>query len=74
MTVVPVNTEALRKKAKEDAINAFKTPKGWTYPGKKTMIESNVHPKKPDSFRSKEVYTVDSVIIFYYFQFRCKRL
>ena len=58
MTVVPVNTEALRKKEKEDLIKAFRTEKGWTYPGKKTMIQSNVHPKKPDTFRTQQLYQV----------------
>ena len=47
MTVVPVNVEALKKQEKLDSQAAWKTEEGWIYPGMKTTLEDNVHPKKP---------------------------
>lgn len=46
MTVTPVNPAALEKQEQQDSHAAWKTPQGWSFPGKKTMIDSNVHPLK----------------------------
>lgn len=49
MTVVPVNVEALKKQAKAESKARWKTEKGFIYPGFKSMLESNVHPQRPDT-------------------------
>ena len=58
MTVVPVNVDAEKKEEKEDAKAAWKTSAGWTYPGKKTMQEANIHGRKPDVARTEELTEV----------------
>ena len=64
MTVVPVNTEELARQAKVDSISAWRSPSGWHYPGKKTMIDSNVHPLKLHPAR---VDQLQEVFFFLYF-------
>lgn len=61
MTVVPVNVEALAKEARKESVDKWKTPTGWIFPGKKTSLESNNHPKRPDPARIDEVRTVKHV-------------
>lgn len=56
MTVVPVNVPALKQAEKEASMQAYKTPTGWIYPGKKNMIESNKHPLKPHLARVDQLY------------------
>ena len=58
MTVVPVNVEAERKAEMQAHKDKFRTPNGFTYPGKKTMIQSNAHPKKPDYARIEALQDV----------------
>ena len=58
MTVVPVNEEALDQRQKEEALQCWKTPAGWIFPGKKTMRESNVHSKKPHPARVDDIHKV----------------
>ena len=58
MTVVPVNVEALHKAEQQELKDAWKTHNGFIYPGKKTMIQSNAHPKKPDQARVEELCEV----------------
>ena len=58
MTVVPVSEEALNKRYKEEALQCWKTPAGWIFPGKKTMRESNVHSKKPHPARVDDIHKV----------------
>ena len=53
-----MNVEALAKAQREASIDSWKTPAGWTYPGKKTMIESNFHPQKPHPARIDDVHQV----------------
>ena len=36
----------------------WRTDKGFIFPGKKTSLISNVHPKKPDSARMDELQKV----------------
>ncbi|KAL3851655.1 hypothetical protein ACJMK2_015384 [Sinanodonta woodiana] len=57
MTVVPVNMEKLKKEAAEKSQARWKTEQGWIYPGMKTMLEANVHPKKPYSAKIEELRT-----------------
>ena len=58
MTVVPDNLVAIKKDAEVTSKQKWKTPKGWSFPGKKTMVESNVHPLKPDIARTQYLITV----------------
>lgn len=62
MTVVPVNVEAVKKQEEADSKTAWKTPNGWVFPGKKTMIESNKHPSKLPQARVDELNLVGSYI------------
>ncbi|KAK3601780.1 hypothetical protein CHS0354_016147 [Potamilus streckersoni] len=57
MTVVPVNIETLKKEAAEKSQARWKTDQGWIYPGMKTMLEANIHPKKPHSAKIEELRT-----------------
>ena len=58
MTVVPVNVPAVLKDEVMASKADWKTPKGWVFPGHKTMIESNKHPMKPDPIRLEELQAV----------------
>ena len=58
MTVVPVNVEALKKQAKMESEARWNTEDGWIYPGMKTTLEANVHPKRPHVSRSDELLEV----------------
>lgn len=58
MTVVPVNTEAVKKAEEQASKDNWKTPNGWVFPGRKTFIESNKHHKKPDPARVDELQMV----------------
>lgn len=51
MTVVPVNVEALKKQAEAESKARWKTEDGWTYPGFRSMLDSNIHPKRPGTPR-----------------------
>ncbi|XP_060570277.1 uncharacterized protein LOC132728621 [Ruditapes philippinarum] len=55
MTVVPVNVEALKKQEKLDSEARWKTEEGWIYPGMKTTLEANEHPKHPHTARVDEL-------------------
>jgi hypothetical protein len=61
MTVVPVNVEAEKRAAEQQAKAAYKTPNGWVYPGRKTFIESNRHCKRPDTARMDELRSVSDI-------------
>jgi hypothetical protein len=61
MTVVPVNVKSVLDEEKEAAKAAWRTAKGWSFPGHKTMIASNKHPMKLDNAREEELRTVSSV-------------
>ena len=63
MTVVPVNVTAVEKEQAEAAKARYKTEAGWIYPGKKTMIESNVHPMKPHLARVDDIYQVRPTLV-----------
>lgn len=54
-TVLPVDPEAVRKQDNMDSKQLWRTEKGFIYPGKKTSLVSNTHPKKPDSARADEL-------------------
>ena len=77
MTVVPVNVPAKHKAEYDASKNAWKTPTGWIYPGKKTMRESNIHPMKPNLARLDQLEDVSdarvwslNVAIFQWFSAR----
>ncbi|XP_041347622.1 uncharacterized protein LOC121367489 isoform X2 [Gigantopelta aegis] len=55
MTVIPVDPEEFRKEELENMRSRWRTDSGFIYPGKKTMIQSNVHPDKPDDARLEEL-------------------
>ncbi|XP_062581954.1 uncharacterized protein LOC134243735 isoform X3 [Saccostrea cucullata] len=56
MTVVPVNVEALKKAEKEESRARWKTESGWIYPGMKSTLECNEHPRRPDTARIEELH------------------
>ena len=58
MTVVPVNVEALKKQEAAEHRARFKTEKGWIFPGMKSMLECNVHPRRPITARVEELQEV----------------
>lgn len=60
MTVSPVCLDTLAPEESASRRRAFLTPAGWTFPGKKSMQQSNVHPKQPAPSRSSELYEVSS--------------
>lgn len=62
MTVVPVNVEALKKQAEEESKARWKTEKGWSYPGFRSMQESNIHPRKPGTARRDSLKEVSHAI------------
>ena len=45
-----------------DSKELWRTGKGFIFPGKKTSLVSNVHPKKPDSARVDELEKVGQKI------------
>ena len=58
MTFVPVNVTNARREEQLSSREQWRTPAGWTFPGKKTMQESNVHPQRPDPARADELLNV----------------
>ncbi|XP_070192982.1 uncharacterized protein [Littorina saxatilis] len=54
-TIVPVNLEALAKEEAEASRKLWRSPSGWIYPGKRSMVESNAHPNKPHPARIDEL-------------------
>lgn len=54
-TVLPIHPETVKKQDLMDSKERWRTEKGFTFPGKKTSLVSNVHPKKPDSARVDEL-------------------
>ena len=45
-----------------DSKELWRTEKGFIFPGKKTSLVSNVHPRKPDSARVDELQKVGQKI------------
>ncbi|XP_053378149.1 uncharacterized protein LOC123529262 isoform X2 [Mercenaria mercenaria] len=56
MTVVPVNVEALKKQEKLESEARWKTEEGWIYPGMKSTLEANEHPRHPHTARVDELH------------------
>ncbi|XP_020606074.1 uncharacterized protein FLJ43738-like [Orbicella faveolata] len=54
-TVLPIHPETVRKQDLMDSKERWRTEKGFIFPGKKTSLVSNIHPKKPDSARVDEL-------------------
>ncbi|CAH3148550.1 unnamed protein product, partial [Porites evermanni] len=46
-TVLPIHPETVKKRELTDSKALWRTNKGFIFPGKKTSMVSNVHPKKP---------------------------
>lgn len=61
MTVVPVNVEALKKQEKLASEAQWKTEEGWIYPGMKSTLEANEHPKHPHPARVDELREVQNL-------------
>lgn len=64
MTVSPVDPQALAKQEEQESKAHWRTKTGWIYPGKRSMIESNVHPSKPHISRIEELREVSGFLIF----------
>ena len=58
MTFVPVNLKALKISEEKASRDAWKTSDGWIYPGRKTMLESNLHPRRLDEARVEDLQQV----------------
>ncbi|XP_072521556.1 uncharacterized protein cfap92 [Salminus brasiliensis] len=54
-TVDPVDMEAALKASELKSRAAWRTCDGFIYPGFRSSIESNVHPKRPDEARVEEL-------------------
>lgn len=54
-TVLPVHPETVKKQENMNSKRLWRTDEGFTYPGKKTSLVSNLHPKKPHSARVDEL-------------------
>ena len=57
-TVLPIHPETVKKQDLMDSKELWRTEKGFIFPGKKTSLVSNIHPKKPDSARVDELEKV----------------
>lgn len=57
-TVLPIHPETVKKQDLMDSKELWRTDKGFIFPGKKTSLVSNIHPKKPDSARVDELQKV----------------
>ncbi|KAG8556830.1 hypothetical protein GDO81_018220 [Engystomops pustulosus] len=57
-TVSPVDTVQEMKKQVAKSRDEWMTPSGFLYPGFRSSIESNMHPKKPDDARILELTKV----------------
>ncbi|XP_078066289.1 uncharacterized protein FLJ43738-like [Mustelus asterias] len=53
--VAPVDVDKEKKKVKERSRAAWLTFEGFRYPGFKSSLETNEHPKKPDEARISEL-------------------
>jgi len=58
MTFVPVNLKSLKMSEEKASQDAWKTSDGWIYPGKKTMLECNIHPRKLHEARAEDIQQV----------------
>ncbi|EDO32777.1 predicted protein, partial [Nematostella vectensis] len=54
-TVLPVDPDSVKKASQLESVRNWRTADGFIYPGKKTSLASNVHPKKPNSARADEL-------------------
>ncbi|XP_013407741.1 uncharacterized protein LOC106171815 [Lingula anatina] len=55
MTVVPVSVEAVKRQETVDSKAAWRTARGFTFPGVNNLRMCNQHPKKPDVARVDEL-------------------
>ncbi|CAM4586061.1 unnamed protein product [Lepidochelys olivacea] len=51
----PVDLDTVRKESIAKSKNMWVSPSGFVYPGFKSCIESNLHPRMPDEARLKEL-------------------
>lgn len=54
-TVLPIHPETVKKQDLLSSKKLWRTENGFIFPGKKTSLVSNIHPKKPDSARVDEL-------------------
>lgn len=57
-TVLPIHPETIKKQDFLSSKKLWRTENGFTFPGKKTSLVSNIHPRKPDSARVDELRKV----------------
>ena len=57
-TFVPVDVEEIDKENQVESIKRWKTLDGWVYPGIKTSMQSNEHPRKLDQASVDELNEV----------------
>ena len=62
-TVLPIHPETVKKQDLMDSKERWRTEKGFIFPGKKTSLVSNIHPKKPDSARVDELQKVPGKLL-----------
>ncbi|RMX52800.1 hypothetical protein pdam_00012207 [Pocillopora damicornis] len=54
-TVLPIHPETVKKQDFLSSKKLWRTENGFIFPGKKTSLVSNIHPRKPDSARVDEL-------------------
>lgn len=54
-TVLPIHPETIKKQDFLSSKKLWRTENGFIFPGKKTSLVSNIHPRKPDSARVDEL-------------------
>ena len=57
-TVLPIHPETVKKQDFLSSKKLWRTENGFIFPGKKTSLVSNIHPRKPDSARVDELRKV----------------
>lgn len=63
-TFVPVNVDELEREQRAESKSRWKTLDGWTYPGVKTSMQSNEHPRKLDEASLERINEVCFSYVF----------
>ena len=64
-TVVPIDLDAVKKEEQLASTKRWQTSNGFIFPGKKTALESNIHPKTPGNARLDELIKVSLLLLSY---------